>query len=213
MLQIKHLRSDKYTSQGYSLLEILVVITIVSILSAYGVPRFRRNVAQGQVDRYTQFIESGLFNLRARLGQSKSSCSFSLDQDLTKKTFGPPWLLLEFQQPDGSQSNTQRLKCCWNQDGEIVNCTPELLKGKSRYRFLTIEGTRESKEVEVSASQASYELSPPGTSAQHDNLTILVRSRHSSQEPLLRTRCVELSGNGHIRSGTWNGGTDFCDSS
>ncbi|KZR66911.1 prepilin-type N-terminal cleavage/methylation domain-containing protein [Cyanobacteria bacterium 150NLHA] len=210
---MKYLRYEEDHSQGYSLLELLVVITIVSILSAYGLPKFRRNVAQGQVDRYTQFIESGLFSLRARLGQSKTSCRFSLDQDLTQKTFGPPWLLLEFQQPDGSQSNSQRLKCCWNQDGEIVNCTPDLLKGKSRYRFLTIEGSRESKEVEVSATQASYELSPPGTSAQRDNLTILVRSRHSAQEPLLRTRCVELSGNGQIHSGTWNDDTGFCDSS
>ncbi|MFL0753706.1 MAG: Tfp pilus assembly protein FimT/FimU [Prochlorococcus sp.] len=206
-------RSRKQISNGFSLLELLVVITIIGILSAYGIPKFRRNVAQGQVDRYTQFVESGLFSLRARLGQSKSSCSFSLNQDLTTKSFGAPWQLLEFQQPDGSQSNSERLKCCWNDNGEIVNCTPELLKGKSRYRFLTIEGTRESKEVEVSASQASYELSPPGTSAQLDNLTILVRSRHSDQEPLLRTRCVELSGNGHINSGTWNNDTDFCDSS
>ncbi len=206
-------RSRKQISNGFSLLELLVVITIIGILSAYGIPKFRRNVAQGQVDRYTQFVESGLFSLRARLGQSKSSCSFSLNQDLTTKSFGAPWQLLEFQQPDGSQSNSERLKCCWNDNGEIVNCTPELLKGKSRYRFLTIEGTRESKEVEVSASQASYELSPPGTSAQLDNLTILVRSRHSDQEPLLRTRCVELSGNGHINSGTWNDDTDFCDSS
>ena len=206
-------RSRKQISNGFSLLELLVVITIIGILSAYGIPKFRRNVAQGQVDRYTQFVESGLFSLRARLGQSKSSCSFSLNQDLTTKSFGAPWQLLEFQQPDGSQSNSERLKCCWNDNGEIVNCTPELLKGKSRYRFLTIEGTRESKEVEVSASQASYELSPPGTSAQLDNLTILVRSRHSDKEPLLRTRCVELSGNGHINSGTWNNDTDFCDSS
>ena len=206
-------RSRTQISNGFSLLELLVVITIIGILSAYGIPKFRRNVAQGQVDRYTQFVESGLFSLRARLGQSKSSCSFSLNQDLTTKSFGAPWQLLEFQQPDGSQSNSERLKCCWNDNGEIVNCTPELLKGKSRYRFLTIEGTRESKEVEVSASQASYELSPPGTSAQLDNLTILVRSRHSDQEPLLRTRCVELSGNGHINSGTWNDDTDFCDSS
>ena len=206
-------RSRKQISNGFSLLELLVVITIIGILSAYGIPKFRRNVAQGQVDRYTQFVESGLFSLRARLGQSKSSCSFSLNQDLTTKSFGAPWQLLEFQQPDGSQSNSERLKCCWNDNGEIVNCTPELLKGKSRYRFLTIEGTRESKEVEVSASQASYELSPPGTSAQLDNLTILVRLRHSDQEPLLRTRCVELSGNGHINSGTWNNDTDFCDSS
>ena len=29
---------------------------------------------QGDVDRYTQTVESGLFNLRAQLGTTKSSC-------------------------------------------------------------------------------------------------------------------------------------------
>jgi len=205
---MKSTRSNKLISEGFSLVELLVVITIIGILSAYGLPKFRRNIAQGQVDRYTQFVESGLFSLRTRLGQLKSGCSFSLDQDLTTNSFGAPGQLLEFQQPDGSRSSSERLKCC-----KSVYCTTEDLKGKPRYRFLTIEGSRESKEVEVSASKASYELSPPGTSAQPGNLTIRVRSRHSDQEPLLRTRCVELSGNGYINSGTWDDDTEVCNSS
>ncbi|MFL0733970.1 MAG: type IV pilin protein, partial [Prochlorococcus sp.] len=38
-------RSRKQISNGFSLLELLVVITIIGILSAYGIPKFRRNVA------------------------------------------------------------------------------------------------------------------------------------------------------------------------
>ena len=204
-IKIKKLRDNP--SQGFTLLELLVVMAIVGIFSTYGIFSLRRNVAQGQVDRYTQFVETGLFSLRARLGRFKRGCELYLDQDLSTNTWGPPWKLLEFQQPDGSQSNSTRLKCCDDDiTGEQIECTP-------RYRLLTMEGTRESKQVEVSTPQAYYELSTAGTSTSGENLTILIRSINSAKEPQLRTRCVELSGSGHIHSGTWNEDADFCDSS
>ena len=204
-IKIKKLRDNP--SQGFTLLELLVVMAIVGIFSTYGIFSLRRNVAQGQVDRYTQFVETGLFSLRARLGRFKRGCELYLDQDLSTNTWGPPWKLLEFQQPDGSQSNSTRLKCCDDDiTGEQIECTP-------RYRLLTMEGTRESKQVEVSTPQAYYELSTAGTSTSGENLTILIRSINSAKEPQLRTRCVELSGSGHIHSGTWNQDADFCDSS
>jgi len=211
-IKIRKLRNNP--SQGFTLLELLVVIAIIGIFSTYGIFSFRRNVAQGQVDRYTQFVETGLFSLRARLGRFKRGCELYLDQDLSTNTWGPPWKLLEFQQPDGSQSNSTRFKCCYDEiTEEQRECTPEDLSGKASYRFLTMEGTRESKQVEVSTPQAYYELSTAGTSTGGENLTILIRSRDSAKEPQLRTRCVELSGSGHIHSGTWNQDADFCDSS
>ena len=213
-IKIKKLRDNP--SQGFTLLELLVVMAIVGIFSTYGIFSLRRNVAQGQVDRYTQFVETGLFSLRARLGQFKRSCILDLDKDLSTNTFGPPWKLLEFQKPDGSQSKSERMKCCNHPTtDEARRCTSEDLSGKASYRFLTMEGTRESKQVEVSTPQAYYELSTAGTSTGGENLTILIRSRDSAKEPQLRTRCVELSGSGHIHSGTWNedAETPFCDSS
>ena len=211
-IKIKKLRDNP--SQGFTLLELLVVMAIVGIFSTYGIFSLRRNVAQGQVDRYTQFVETGLFSLRARLGRFKRGCELYLDQDLSTNTWGPPWKLLEFQQPDGSQSNSTRFKCCYDEiTEEQRECTPEDLSGKASYRFLTMEGTRESKQVEVSTPQAYYELSTAGTSTSGENLTILIRSINSAKEPQLRTRCVELSGSGHIHSGTWNEDADFCDSS
>ena len=211
-IKIKKLRDNP--SQGFTLLELLVVMAIVGIFSTYGIFSLRRNVAQGQVDRYTQFVETGLFSLRARLGRFKRGCELYLDQDLSTNTWGPPWKLLEFQQPDGSQSNSTRFKCCYDEiTEEQRECTPEDLSGKASYRFLTMEGTRESKQVEVSTRQDEYVLNPAGPSASGENLTILIRSINSAKEPQLRTRCVEVSGSGHIHSGTWNQDADFCDSS
>ena len=212
--------SMKQASTGFSLSEVLVVIVIVSIMSAYGIPSFRRSVAQGHVDRYTQFLKSGLFSLRSRLGKYKAVCGLDLDKDLPIKEFGPPWKLVELRQPNGRQSNSERLRCCYDENDDEINnedlvkCTAIDLNGKTPYRFLAVEGTRESKEVEVQARQPKYELIPSGISAhEFNNLTILVRSVHSESEPLLRTRCIELSGSAQIHSGTWNEDADFCDTS
>ena len=216
-------KTIKQSSTGFSLVEVLVVITIASIMSAYGIPAFRRSVSQGHVDRYTQFLKSGLYSLRSRLGKYKKVCSLDLDKDLPTKEFGPPWKLVEFKQPNGRRSNSERLRCCYNENdhklenSDLYKCTAIDLNGKTPYRFLAIEGTRESKEVEVSALQPKYELTPSGISAhEFNNLTILVRSVHSESEPLLRTRCIELSGSAQIHSGTWNEDNEdakFCDSS
>ena len=202
-------------STGFTLLELLVAITFVGILCTYGIMSTRRYITQGEVDRYTQFLKTGLFSLRSRLAKSKAVCSFNLNQDLATTEFGAPWKVVEFKQPDGSRSDTERLKCCWNADKEnLFQCTAIELNEKPAYRFLAVEGTRESKEVEVAALQAKYELIPSGISAQQYNqLTILVRSRHGNNEPRLRTRCIELSGSAQIHSGTWNDDTDFCDTS
>ena len=212
--------SMKQASTGFSLSEVLVVIVIVSIMSAYGIPSFRRSVAQGHVDRYTQFLKSGLFSLRSRLGKDTAVCGLDLDKDLPIEEFGPPWKLVELRQPNGRQSNSERLRCCYDENddklenSDLYKCTAIDLNGKTPYRFLAVEGTRESKEVEVQARQPKYELIPSGISAhEFNNLTILVRSVHSESEPLLRTRCIELSGSAQIHSGTWNEDAKFCDTS
>ena len=201
-------------STGFTLLELLVAITIVGILSTYGLMSTRRTIAQGEVDRYTQFVESGLFNLRARLTQYKRSCVLNLDTDLATNRWGAPGEILEFQQADGSQSNSIRLRCCDDPDTfENIQCTAAELNGQPKYRFLKIEGTPESKQVEVSARQPQYQISTAGISTSGGTLTILIRSRFTASDARLRTRCVEISGSGNLFSGTWDEETNSCNSS
>ena len=213
-IKISRPQTNLTRSTGFSLLELLVAITIVGILSSYGLMSTRRYITQGEVDRYTQFVESGLFNLRARLTQYKRSCVLDLDTDLATSRWGAPGQILEFQQTDGSQSNSTRLKCCDEPvTFEKIQCTVEELNGQPNYRFLTIEGTRESKQVEVSALQPEYEISTGGISTSGGTLTFLIRSRFAATDPRLRTRCVEISGSGNLFSGTWDEETTSCNSS
>ena len=199
-------------STGFTLLELLVAITIVGILSTYGWISTWRNITQGEVDRYTQFVESGLFNLRARLTQYKRSCVLDLATDLTTNTWCEPEKILEFQKANGLQSNAIRLRCCEDPvTFENIQCTAAELNGQPTYRFLKIEGTPESKQVEVSARQSEYVISPAGISTSGGTLTILIRSK--AADPRLRTRCVEISGSGNLFSGTWDKVSTSCYSS
>ena len=64
--------------QGFTLLELLAGLVIVTIGLSAALPSYLRNVKQGDVDRYTQQLEAGFFSLRAQLGQQKTSCTLNL---------------------------------------------------------------------------------------------------------------------------------------
>ena len=54
----------KSKSAGFSLLELLVGMVIVTIGLSAAIPTYLRNMRQGEVDRYTQQLEAGFFGLR-----------------------------------------------------------------------------------------------------------------------------------------------------
>ena len=214
----------KSKSAGFSLLELLVGMVIITISLSATIPSYMRNMRQGEVDRYTQQLEAGFFGLRAKLGQQKTSCTLNFDTS-GLNNFAAPADLVEM------KDHPERMECC-NSDietaGRSSGCAygPEigtlLAKDSSgaekekiirdrSLRLLDREGTPESEVVEVSVNLASYELTPPGTSTMSDDLIFLIRSTNK-QEQRLRTRCLQISGTGTIVRASWNASTSSCQS-
>ena len=212
----------KSKSAGFSLLELLVGMVIVTIGLSAAIPSYLRNMRQGEVDRHSQQLEAGFFGLRAKLGQQKTSCTLNFDQN-GLNNFVPPSDVVEMKE------HPERIECC-NSDiaaaGQSSGCAygPEigtlLAEGSSgdekakiirdrSLRLLDREGTPESEAVEVSVNLASYELTPPGTSTMSDDLIFLIRSTNT-QEQRLRTRCLQISGTGTIVRASWDASTSSC---
>ena len=212
----------KSKSAGFSLLELLVGMVIITIGLTAAIPSYMRNMRQGEVDRYTQQLEAGFFGLRAKLGQQKTSCTLNFDTN-GLNNFAPPADVVEM------QDHPERIECC-NSDieaaGRSSGCAygPEigtlLAEGSSgderakiirdrSLRLLDREGTPESDAVEMSVNLASYELTPPGTSTMSDNLIFLIRSTNT-EERRLRTRCLQISGTGTIVRASWDTSTTSC---
>ena len=212
----------KSKSAGFSLLELLVGMAIITISLSATIPSYMRNMRQGEVDRYTQQLEAGFFGLRAKLGQQKTSCTLNFDTS-GLNNFAAPADLVEM------KDHPERMECC-NSDietaGRSSGCAygPEigtlLAKDSSgaekekiirdrSLRLLDREGTPESEVVEVSVNLASYELTPPGTSTMSDDLIFLIRSTNT-KEQRLRTRCLQISGTGTIVRASWDASTSSC---
>ena len=212
----------KTKNTGFSLLELLVGMVIITIGLSTSIPSYMRNMRQGEVDRYTQQLEAGFFGLRAKLGQQKTSCTLNFDQS-GLSNFAAPADLVEM------KNNPERIECC-NSDieaaGRPSGCAygPEIgtllaqgSNGDERnkiirdrsLRLLDREATPESQAVEVSVNLANYELTPPGTSTMSDDLIFLIRSTNT-EEQRLRTRCLQISGTGTILRASWDHATSSC---
>ena len=218
----------KKQSPGFTLTELLVGMAIVSIGLTAAIPNIQRNMKQGEVDRFTQQLETGFFGLRAKLGQQKTSCTLEFKTS-NINTFSSPKDLIEI------SSNPELLKCC---DSDIGGCefSPNIanaiinnfnnqasdsnqltldeelkIKRDRTLRILNKEGTAEAKQVEVAVNSGTYELTPPGTSTMANDLLVLVRSTNTTDQRL-KTRCLRISGTGTIFRGTWNSNSSSCES-
>lgn len=209
--------------QGFTLLEMIVALVIITIGVSAAMPSFLRQMRQGEVDRYTQQLEAGFFGLRAKLGRQKTSCTLKFENS-GLENFVPPSELVEM------TNNPERLQCCNTEirtAGRSSGCAngPEIgaliadtvsditekirIERNRSFRLMNEEGTPESKAVEIAVNSASYELSPPGTSTEANDLIFLIRSTNSEEETL-RTRCLQIFGTGTVFRANWNPSTSSC---
>ena len=213
------------TSRGFSLLELVVGIAIITIGLSAAIPSYLRSLRQGEVDRYTQQLEAGFFGLRAKLGQQKTSCTMTFDNH-GLSNFVSPADLVEM------RNHPRRIECC-NSDIEAAGASsgcafgPQIgillakandLTGEEEakiirdrsLRLLDRESTPESNAVEIAVNLPTYELTPPGTSTMSEALVFLIRSKNNNEQRL-RTRCLEISGTGTIFRANWNSSTSRCE--
>lgn len=208
---------------GFTLLEMVVTMIIITVGLSAAIPSYIHNKRQGEVDRYTQQLEAGFFGLRAKLGREKTSCTLSFDKaDLSN--FVPPADLVEM------RNNPERLECCNSEireAGESSGCAygPEIgallaqsisdpkdkisIERNRSLRLMEKEGSLESEAVEISVNSETYELTPPGTSTMANDLIFLIRST-TTEDDRLRTRCLQISGTGTVFRGSWNQATSSC---
>ena len=109
-------RIDLPPLQGFTLLELLIIIVIIVLGSSWAIPQYQRRLALNQLDQYSQQIESGLFSLRARQSAEGTSCEININPsfvgiDNTASGFGQATDVLEFSHLNAKQRE-ERLRCC-----------------------------------------------------------------------------------------------------
>jgi len=62
----------KNKKDGFTLIEMVVTVSLLSIATAATVPMITRNRWQGDVETYAYKLESGLLDLKAKLGKQKN---------------------------------------------------------------------------------------------------------------------------------------------
>lgn len=198
---------------AFTLFELLIALVIVSLTISWALPQFQRRIAQQHTKSFTETLVSNLYALRARQGADGTGCELGFNRQYNfnnTSKFGTVRDLLELNHLSTIERG-KRLKCC-----DSAECWMEskVDSWKIPYRFLKLEGTATSKEIELQVSDNNYELSPPGTSSIAQPFIFLIRSRRWNQDQIrpLKTLCVVISSNGMIRKGRWNNNQKWCES-
>ena len=192
-------------NHGFTLLELVVVITIAALASAWTIPNMQRQFEQQKIEYYTQNLETGIFNLIANVEKAPSIALFG-SQGESNKYLKPDALieLTTISQAESTSLEQCRLRReyldCPDQNNSCGVNPDEFLK----FRFLSKEKTKDSESIEVLTSQTNYQLSPQGTNPRGEDIIFRIRSRKWDQYPGLITLPSDLKG--HLFKGTWEYG-------
>jgi len=207
----------KNKESGFTLIEMLVALAVLGVVTTTTVPIISRSRWQGEVDRYALLLESGLYQLRAKLATNKTSCK--IDFPAAFKFF-PPEDVVEFNQ--NSTNNSTKFMCCDSVISELTS-DPDCengyagdqisnLTGRARdnLRLAQIESTPASRAVVVATSNKDFGFTPPGMTANSGTLTFLICHNRSisgnnclPKQNRINMRCVQIDGTGAIANGTW----------
>ena len=178
---------------GFTLLELLVAVIILTSATAWALPRLNHKIQQGQVDTYTQNLETGLFNLMAGVRRSAKYCTL-FKSNPAKNDYTDPENVIELSQMSANDRN--KVIDCPCPSGSS-NCD-------TQFRFLNKEQTSEANLIAVKVSETNYGLSPQGTNPEGRDLIFRIRSLNWEKSQQVFTRCLIVSGNGHLFKGTWD---------
>ena len=210
----------KNKKDGFTLIEMVVTVSLLSIATAATVPMITRNRWQGDVKTYAYKLESGLLDLKAKLGKQKTSCLIEFP---SAYSFQTPDNLVEFSQ--GSSGNTTTMQCCNSEISQLAD-DPDCSTGAPGYslssitgrdqdnlRIVQYESTPASKAVRVAVSTTKFGFTPPGTTLNSDKISFLICHERSLSEDdpttcipgsnKLAVRCVQIDGAGEVSNGYW----------
>ena len=210
----------KNKTNGFTLIEMVVALSLLSIATTATVPMITRNRWQKDINSYAFKLESGLLDLKAKLGKQKTSCEIKFP---TAYAFQTPENLVEFSQ--GSSGNTTTMQCCNSEISQLAN-DPDCSTGAPGYSLSTLTGrdqdnlrivqyesTPASKAVRIAVSTTKFGLTPPGTTLNSEKISFLICHERSlspndpttclSNSNKLAIRCVQIDGAGEVTNGLW----------
>ena len=206
----------------------IVAMLIVGLTTAWIMPQFTKRLQQSEIDQYQNQVEAGFYSLRAKIGQTKSSCEINMPAE-TFNNYQPPEKTLEFTSSNGAIANSDRLICCNTEilslsnsnnpckDGPVI---PQSAGGPFRFMVTERSGSENvrirldiyDEKVKTFKPVRFHELTPPGTTA--SGSVLLVRLQHAKdlerETPQLIERCLMVLPTGTIKRGNWSQSTSQC---